>query len=105
MPGLGKTGTVRASVTASSARGRDIYQRYAVALYRQALLTADDSALAQDVVYDVLVNERALALVREHGEERARHRGLLGIYSRDMAAPLRAVISRLTPSSRRRRDL
>jgi hypothetical protein len=104
MPGLGKTGTVRASVTASSARGRDIYQRYAVALYRQALLTAGDPAWAEDVVYDVIVNERALALMGEHGEARARHRGVLGIYSPDLAAPLRAVLSRLTTSSSARRD-
>jgi hypothetical protein len=38
MLGSGKTGRVRASAAASSARSRDIYQRYAVALYRQALL-------------------------------------------------------------------
>jgi hypothetical protein len=82
MLGLGKSGTVRASVTASSARGRDIYQRHAVALYRQALLAVDDSAWAKEVVYDVLVNERALALVREHGEDNTRHRGALGIYAR-----------------------
>ena len=44
-----------------SALGQDIYQRYAAALYRQALLTVDDSALAEHAVCDVLVNERALA--------------------------------------------
>jgi hypothetical protein len=39
MLGLGKTRTVRASATVSSARSRVIYQRYAATLYRQALLT------------------------------------------------------------------
>jgi hypothetical protein len=46
MLGLGETGKVRASATAGSARSRDSYQRYAVALYRQALLTPDDDAYA-----------------------------------------------------------
>ena len=97
MLGLGKTGTVGTS--ASSARSRDLYQRYAVALYRQALLTRDDSALTEDVVYDVVVNERALALVPERGEDNGRHRRALGIYPRDMAALLRAVLRRLTTSA------
>jgi hypothetical protein len=42
MLGLGKTRTARASATASSARSRVIYQRYAATLYRQALLTLDE---------------------------------------------------------------
>jgi len=99
MLGLDKTDTVRASATASSARSRDIYQRYAAALYRQALLTFDDSALAEHVVYDVIVNESALALVPERGEDNARYRRVLGIYPRDMAALLRVVLRRLTTSS------
>ena len=61
MLGLGKTGRVRASATASSARSRDSYQHYAVALYRQALLTLDDPAMAEHVVGDVVTNEYALA--------------------------------------------
>jgi hypothetical protein len=73
MLGLGKTGRVRASATASSARSRDSYQHYAVALYRQALLTLDDPALAEDVVGDVVTNERALAQGPERGEDDARH--------------------------------
>jgi hypothetical protein len=95
---LGKTGTVRASATVSSVRSRDIYQRYAVALYRQALLTQDDSALAENVVCDVIVNERALALVPGCGEDNARYRRVLGIYPRDTAALLCAVLRRLTTS-------
>ena len=98
MLGLGKTGTVRVSGAANSGRGRDIYRRYAVALYTQALLTADDSALAEQVVYDVAVNECALALVPERGEDDARHRRVLGIYPRDMTALLRVVLRRLTTS-------
>ena len=61
MLGLGKTSTVRASATVDSALSQDIYQHYAAALYRQALLAVDDPALAEHAVCDVLVNERALA--------------------------------------------
>ena len=61
MLGLGKTGGVHASATASSARSRDVYQRYAVALYRQALLTLDDSPPAERIAGDVVANEYALA--------------------------------------------
>jgi hypothetical protein len=38
MLGLGKAGTARASAAAASGRSQDIYRRYAVALYTQALL-------------------------------------------------------------------
>jgi len=73
MLGLGKTGRVRASATASSARSRDSYQHYAVALYRQALLTPDDPALAEHVVGDVVTNEDALDPGPERGEDDTRH--------------------------------
>ena len=96
MLGLGKTGTVRASAAASSGRGREIYRRYAVALYTQALLTVDDPASAEQAVHDVAVNECALALVPERGKDDARHRRVLGIYPRDMTALLRAALRRLT---------
>jgi hypothetical protein len=74
MLGLGKTGAVRASATASSARSQDIYQRYAAALYRQALLALDDSAVAEHVVCDAIVNERALAAMPGRGEDDTRYR-------------------------------
>ena len=76
MLGSGKTGAVRALVTASSARDRDadLYRRYAAGLYRQALLTRGDPALAEHVVCDVIVNERALARMPERGEDDARYR-------------------------------
>jgi hypothetical protein len=44
MLGLSKVGTAGASATADSAQSRDVYQRYAAALYRQALPALDDSA-------------------------------------------------------------
>ena len=66
----GKTGTVHASATVSPARSQEIYQRYAVALYRQALLNPGDPA--------------------HPGQRRA------GIHPREMAALLRAVLRRLT---------
>jgi hypothetical protein len=73
MLGSGKTGRVRASATASSARSRDSYQRYAVALYRQALLTLDDPAPAEHVVGDVVANEYELAPGAGRGEDDARY--------------------------------
>jgi hypothetical protein len=115
MLGSGKTGAVRAFVTASSARRRDagIYRRYAAGLYRQALLTRGDRALAEHVVCDVIVNEAALARIPERGEDAARDRltesvlrrcqrlaaGAVAIYPRDMAALWHAVMSRLVSSS------
>jgi hypothetical protein len=76
MRGSGKTGAVRALVTVGSARSRDadIYRRYAVGLYRQALLTRGGQALAEHAVCDVIVNERALARIAERGEDDARYR-------------------------------
>jgi hypothetical protein len=77
MLGSGKTGRVRASATAataSSARSRDIYQHYAVALYRQALLTLDDSAPAEHVAGDVVANEYVPAPAPGRGEDDARYR-------------------------------
>jgi hypothetical protein len=102
MLGLSKTGQASASATATSTSSRDLYQRYAVALYRQALRSVDDSALAEPVACDVMVNERALALVPERGEDDARHRGVLGIYPRDMAAFMRAILRRATGAARAR---
>jgi hypothetical protein len=98
MLGLGKTGAVRASAAASSGRSRDIYRHYAVTLYTQALLTVDDPASAEQVVCDVAVNERALALVPERGEDDARHRRVPGIYPRAMTALLRTALRRLSTS-------
>jgi hypothetical protein len=66
----GKTGTVHASATVSPARSQEIYQRYAVALYRQALLNPGDPA--------------------HPGQRRA------GLHPREMAALLRAVLRKLT---------
>ena len=115
MLGSSKTGAVRAFVTASSARSRDadLYRRYAAGLYRQALLTRGDPALAEHVVCDVIVNECALARIAERGEDDARYRltelvlrrcqqlaaGAVAIHPRDMAALWHAVMRRLTSSS------
>lgn len=96
MLGLGKTVAVRASATASSARSQDIYQSYAAVLYRQALLTLDDSALAENVVCDAIVNERALAAMPGRGDIRASR--VPGIHPRETAALLRAVLRKLTSS-------
>jgi hypothetical protein len=115
MLGSGTTGAVRAIVMGSPARSRDtdLYRRYAAGLYRQALLTRGDPALADHVVCDVIVNECALARISERGEDDARYRptesvfrrrqqlagGAGPIYRRDMAALLHAVMRRLTSSS------
>jgi hypothetical protein len=102
MLGSSKTGAVRAFVTAGSPRGRDadLYRHYAAALYRQALLTRGDPALAEHGVCDVIVNERALARIPERGENDARYRlSPRAIYPRDMAALWHAVLRRLRSSS------
>jgi hypothetical protein len=82
MLGLGKTGAAGASGTASSARSRDVYRHYAAALYRQALLTSHDSAVAEHVACDVIVNERALALVPTRSENSSRYRLAESIFRR-----------------------
>ena len=74
MLGFGKTGTVRGSAPVNPARSQEIYQGYAVALYRQALLNLDDPAPAGHVACDALVNEYALAAMQERGEDDARYR-------------------------------
>ena len=70
----GKTGTVDAPATVSPAPSQEIYQRYAVALYRQALLNLDDSAPAGQGGGDPVVNECALAAIPERGEDDAQYR-------------------------------
>jgi hypothetical protein len=126
MLGSSKTSAVRAFVTAGSTRSRDadLYRRYAAGLYRQALLTRGDPALAEHVVCDVIVNERALARMPARGEDDARYRlslrarairrprvrpvgglryvragGAVASYPRDMAALWHAVMRRLASSS------
>ena len=74
MLGFGKTGTVRATASSDRSRDADIYDRYAVGLYRQAVLTLGDRALAEHVVSDVLVDECALFPPQGRGEADARHR-------------------------------
>jgi hypothetical protein len=74
MPGFGKTSTVRAEAGSDRSQDADIYDRFGVGLYRQALLTLRDPALAGHVVCDVIVDEcRALAAAGAR-RGRARHR-------------------------------
>jgi len=88
MLGLGKIATVRGSATGSVACSQEIYQRYAVALYRQALLDLDDPASARHVACDALVNECALAAMPDRGEDDARYRLAESVFrrSRQLAA-------------------
>jgi hypothetical protein len=90
MLGLGKTGTVHASATVSPARSQEIYQRYAVALYRQALLNPGDPAPAGHVGCAPVVNECALAAIPERGEDDARYRLAESVFrrSRQLASRL-----------------
>ena len=53
MPGSVNNGSVRI-LTQGSARSRDIYQGHASGLYRQAIVTLGDTALAVRVVSDVI---------------------------------------------------
>ena len=70
----GGNDTVRTLVTASSARSPDMYQRHAAGLYRQALLTLGDPALAAHVVRDVIAGECALAPAPRRDEDDTRYR-------------------------------
>ena len=71
-----KTGPVRARATAGLAgsRAADIYRRCAVGLYKQALLTLGDSALAGDVAGGVIADEGTLPPAPSSGEDEARYR-------------------------------
>jgi hypothetical protein len=73
---------VTVPATASRARKQVIYQRHAAALYRQALLMLDDSALAEGVVCDVIVDECALVPAQEHGEGETRYRLARSVFRR-----------------------
>ena len=77
----GKNGTDRTLATADSARVRDVCQRYAAGLYQQAFLTLGDSASAEHVVRDVLVDECALA-PGERGEDDTRYRLAESVFRR-----------------------
>lgn len=70
MFGLGKTRTVGTPAATSRARRKVIYQRHAAALYGQALLMLDDSALAENVVCDAIVDECALVRLRSTANTR-----------------------------------
>jgi hypothetical protein len=61
----GKTSATHASAAPGPARCREIYQRYATVLYRQVLLHPGDPAPTGSVVGDAIVNERALAAIRD----------------------------------------
>jgi hypothetical protein len=74
MPGLGKTAAAPGSASVSPARSQQIYRRYAVALYRQALLDRGGPAPAGHAAGDILVNERALAAIPERSQDGARYR-------------------------------
>jgi transglutaminase-like putative cysteine protease len=82
----GKTSATRSSVAPGPARCQEIYQRYAVALYRQVLLHPGDRVPAGSGAGDPIVNERALAAmagsirVAPPGtpEHRREHAGVMG---------------------------
>ena len=82
MLGLGKNGTVGVFARASPARSRDVYQRYATGLYRQAFLTLGDPALAGHVTREVIVDECALPPVAEQGEDDTRYRLAESVFRR-----------------------
>ena len=94
----GETAVVPAPDRANPVRSQEIYQRYAVVLYRQALLDLDDPASAGHVACDALVNEYALAAMPERGEDDARYRLAESVFRRfrqlaaGSAALLRAVL-------------
>jgi hypothetical protein len=82
MLGLSKNGTVGLFARASPARSRDIDQRYATLLYRQAFLTLGDPALAEYVTREVIADECALTPVAGQGEDDMRHRLAESVFRR-----------------------
>jgi hypothetical protein len=82
MLGLGRNGPVGVFARASSARNRDIYERYATGLYRLAFLTLGDAALAEHAVRDVIVGECALPPAAGHDEDNTRHRLAESVFRR-----------------------
>ncbi len=72
----GKTGPVRAGAAAGLAgsRAADIYRRCAAGLYKQALLTLGDSALAGDVARGVTAEECTPAPAPGFDQDEARYR-------------------------------
>lgn len=84
-------------MTASSPRSHDadVYRRYAATLYRQALLTRNDPALAEHVGCDVITDECALAAIAEHGDDESRYRRAESVLRR---------CRQLAPSARRGRS-
>lgn len=81
MPGSGNNGTVRTLVTGCSVRSGDVYRRYVSGLYRQAVLTLGDSALAVRV-FDVIADECAPTPARGRGEDDVRHRLAESVFRR-----------------------
>lgn len=71
-----KVGPVRSRVTASAERSRkaDLYERYACGLFRQALLTTGDEAVAEQVVCDVIAGECTPDPAPEHTQDDTRYR-------------------------------
>jgi hypothetical protein len=82
MLGLGKTGRGGAQAATSAARCRDIYNRHAAALYRQALLMLGDPARAESVACEVIADECALAPVAGRSEDEARYRLAAAVFRR-----------------------
>jgi hypothetical protein len=77
-----ETGAVGVPATASRTRRQAIYQHHADALYRQALLMLDDSALAEGVVCDVIIDECAVVPAQERGEGETRYRLARSVFRR-----------------------
>jgi hypothetical protein len=63
-------------------RAADLYDRYATGLYRQALLTIDDAAEAEQAVRDVILAECEHPPAPEHGQDDTRRRLALSAYRR-----------------------
>jgi hypothetical protein len=80
----GKTRRARVAVKASAARDRaaDLYDRYAAALYRQAVLTLGDATLAEQAVCDVIAAECARPRAPEDGRDDTDRRLVVMAYRR-----------------------
>ena|SRR5579863_3217674 len=99
MIGLGKTRTAGAPAAAAASRAcrETIYQRHAAALYQQALLMLDDSALAENIVCDAIADECAQAPAQEHRDDQTRYRLARSVFRRCQQLAVRPARHRLPP--------
>ncbi|HEY5361326.1 MAG TPA: hypothetical protein VIJ82_27180 [Streptosporangiaceae bacterium] len=99
--GHGASPRAKATIAAATERARDLHAQYATALFRQAILTLADAALAEQVVCEVIVEE---CIRRPHARpeaETARHQLAVSAYRRCQEVPAVTARSHRAPPAPR----